>query len=278
MQASKNIIVKDFLVSGETYELIHDPELDLLKTHPQPSKDVLGKYYESQNYISHSDDSRGIMDTIYFIVKKWSLQKKINLIFKQNGGEGSILDVGAGTGEFLKVAMSKGWKVQGVEPNEIARNLATEKGICIKESLSSFKDAKYDVITLWHVLEHIPNLQETIKQLSSLVKTGGTLIIAVPNFKSHDANYYKEFWAAYDVPRHLWHFSQNAVKKLFSENFTLIDTKPMIFDSFYVSLLSEKYKSDKKFSLTAFWVGLVSNIKGWRTNEYSSHIYCFRRK
>ena len=268
---------KDYLVTGEAFELVYDKDLDMLKTFPQPDFESLPKYYESEDYISHTDEKRGLFSSLYQTVKKWSLQKKAKLIFQENSGVGTLLDVGAGTGEFLKVAKEKGWDVQGMEPNRNASSLALEKGIELKSSLNDFKNNQFDVVTLWHVLEHIPNLEETIPQLASLVKANGTLIIAVPNFKSYDAKYYKEFWAAYDVPRHLWHFSKESMEKLFSKNFILEKTEPMIFDSFYVSLLSEKYKTGNKFSLKAFWIGLRSNLKANESKEYSSHIYCFRK-
>lgn len=252
-QTKKYLKTKDYLVSGEAFELIYDSELDMLKTFPEPNAESLPKYYESEDYISHTDAKRGLFSRLYQTVKKLSLQKKAKLIFDQNSGVGSLLDVGAGTGEFLKVAKEKGWKVQGMEPNKTACTLAFEKGIKLESSLNYFEGEQFDVITLWHVLEHIPNLEGTISELSDLVKQNGTLIIAVPNFKSYDAKHYKEFWAAFDVPRHLWHFSKVSIVKLFSKNFTLEKTEPMIFDSYYVSLLSEKYKTGNKFSLKALW-------------------------
>jgi len=273
----KYLLVKDYLVSGETFDLIYDSGLDFLKTSPQPKTEDLPKYYESQDYISHTDEKRGLFSSLYQLVKKWSFQKKSKLIFSQNNGIGSLLDIGAGTGDFLKVAKEIGWQVQGMEPNKNAVKLASEKGIELKCSLNDFDGKQFDVITLWHVLEHIPNLEETIIKLSKLVKPNGTLIIAVPNFKSFDAKHYGKFWAAFDVPRHLWHFSKKSIQKLFSENFELEKIEPMIFDSFYVSLLSEKYKKGSKFSLKAIWIGLLSNLKAKSTKEYSSHIYCFRK-
>jgi 2-polyprenyl-3-methyl-5-hydroxy-6-metoxy-1,4-benzoquinol methylase len=269
---------KDFLVSGESFELISDSELDFLKTFPQPKAEELSKYYESQEYISHTDEKRGLFSKLYQLVKKWSLQKKVKLIFDQNNGVGTLLDIGAGTGDFLRIAKERGWQVQGTEPNKNASKLALEKGIELKPLLNDFEGKHFDVVTLWHVLEHIPNLEETILKLSALVKPNGTLIIAVPNFKSFDANHYGKFWAAFDVPRHLWHFSKESIKNLFAENFELEKIEPMIFDSFYVSLLSEKYKTGNKFSLKAIWIGLKSNLKAQHTKEYSSHIYCFRKK
>ena len=269
--------VKDYLVSDETFDLIYDADLDFLKTFPQPKPEDLSKYYESEDYISHTDEKSGLFSSLYQFVKKWSLQKKTKLIFNQNNGVGSLLDIGAGTGDFLKAAKEKGWQVYGVEPNKNAANLALGKGVLLETSLDDFDGKQFDVITLWHVLEHIPNLNETILKLSKLVKPNGSLIIAVPNFKSFDANYYKNYWAAFDVPRHLWHFSKKSIKSFFLENFKLEKIEPMVFDSYYVSLLSEKYKSGSKFSLKAIWIGFQSNLKAKRTKEYSSHIYCFRR-
>jgi 2-polyprenyl-3-methyl-5-hydroxy-6-metoxy-1,4-benzoquinol methylase len=274
---NKYLSVKDYLVSGESFDLVHDTDLDFLKTFPQPQVEELPKYYESQEYISHTDEKRGLFSRLYQLVKKWSLQKKAKLILQQHGEVGSLLDVGAGTGDFLKVAKEKGWQVHGMEPNKNAAKLALEKGIDLKASLNDFEGKQFDVVTLWHVLEHIPDLEETILKLAALVKPQGTLIIAVPNFKSFDARHYGKFWAAYDVPRHLWHFSKKSMKNLFAENFHLKKIEPMIFDSFYVSLLSEKYKTGRKFSLKAFWIGLLSNIKAKRSKEYSSHIYCFKK-
>lgn len=269
--------VKDYLVSGESFDLVYDTDLDFLKTFPQPKAEALPKYYESQDYISHTDEKHGLFSSVYQLVKKWSLQRKAKLIFEQNKKIGSLLDVGAGTGDFLKVAKEKGWDVYGMEPNKSASSLSSEKGIQLKSSLNEFEGKQFDVVTLWHVLEHIPNLEKTILQLSNLVKPNGTLIIAVPNFKSYDAEHYGKFWAAFDVPRHLWHFSKKSIESLFSEYFKLQETKPMLFDSFYVSLLSEKYKTGNKFSLKGVWIGLVSNIIAKSTKEYSSHIYCFSK-
>lgn len=274
---TKYLSVKDYLVSGESFDLVYDSDLDFLKTIPQPKTEELPKYYESNDYISHTDEKSGLFSNLYQFVKKWSLHKKTKLIFDQNNGVGTLLDIGAGTGDFLKVAKEKGWQVYGMEPNKNAMKLASEKGIELKSTLNDFDGKQFDVITLWHVLEHIPNLNETILKLSNLVKTNGTLIIAVPNFKSFDAKHYGKFWAAFDVPRHLWHFSKESVKKLFAVNFELHSIKPMIFDAFYVSLLSEKYKTGNKFSLKAIWIGLQSNLKAKQTKEYSSHIYCFKK-
>ncbi|KAA3623338.1 MAG: class I SAM-dependent methyltransferase [Flavobacterium sp.] len=249
----------------------------MLHTSPQPSAESLSKYYESDAYISHTDSGRGLIAMLYQAIKKYSLRKKTGLIKKINKGPGSLLDIGAGTGAFLNSAKNKGWTIEGVEPNAKAREIASEKGIELLASMDDIADKQYHVVTLWHVLEHLPDLDKVVQNISTLVKPGGNLVVAVPNFKSYDAKYYKEYWAAYDTPRHLWHFSRTAVQKLFEKDFEFIESKPMLFDSFYVSLLSEKYKNGRSFSLGAIYRGLISNLKGRSTKEYSSHIYRFRK-
>lgn len=271
------IIVKDFLVTGESFELIYDATYKCLKTSPQPKSEELWKYYESVAYISHTDVSKGALAWTYQMVKKYSLSKKLRLITSFNRRPGKLLDVGAGTGSFLSLAKKFGWKVQGVEPNASARGMAFSKDLDLVNDLESLSGQTYDVVTLWHVLEHIPDLKQAIVKLEELVRPGGHLIIAVPNYRSYDANYYKKFWAAYDAPRHLWHFSQDSMKVLFSQKMLLTKTLPLIFDSFYVSLLSEKYKSGTVFSLKALIIGLWSNILAWQSKEYSSLIYCFKK-
>ena len=271
------ISAKDHLVSGEEFQLLYDSEFEMLVTDPRPENKDLGKYYESENYISHTDKKKGIVSFLYQTVKKYSLQKKVKLIHKLNTGSGKLLDVGDGTGDFLMAAKNTGWEISGVEINESARNLAKKKSVLLESSINNFNGQKFDVITMWHVLEHISNYQEVLQTCHSLLKENGTLIIAVPNYKSYDANYYKSHWAAYDVPRHLWHFSRSSLPKILKNTFHLHCEKPMMFDSFYVSLLSEKYKTGTNFSLKAFLVGLRSNINAMKTKEYSSLIYCFKK-
>ena len=167
--------------------------------------------------------------------------------------------------------------VTGVEPNQKARELAQEKGISLEQDLKDVKDKLFDVITMWHVLEHCSKLRRNNSRVEALLKPNGILIIAVPNFYSFDAAYYKNFWAAFDVPRHLWHFSKASMNKLFSDKLSLLKISPMVFDSFYVSMLSEKNKSGKLNLLKAFFVGLRSNIYALVTKEYSSLIYCYQK-
>ena len=273
---------KDHSVSRETFALYLDEKRDMLVTIPQPPKDQLPGYYESEDYISHTDSKRNLLEKVYHLVRQFSLKKKEKLITRVNQGEGRVLDVGCGTGDFLKVCEQTGWTIAGVEPNEKARQVALSKTNLkncygsIEELIDSNPES-FDVITLWHVLEHIPNLADFIAKIKAVLKPNGVLIIAVPNFKSGDAQHYGSSWAAYDVPRHLWHFSQNSMEQIFSEfDMKIMQTLPMIFDSFYVSLLSEKYLSGKQKYFSAFYQGFRSNLRAQRSGEYSSLIYLIK--
>lgn len=267
---------KDYAVTGEAFSLMHDEQIGMLITTPQPKNH--DQYYNSADYISHTDSRRNLMERLYYLVKQYGLGKKCALINHYGGQSRTLLDIGAGTGDFLAAAKKEAWQVKGIEPNTLARTKAHKKGLILEKELASYKNDKFDIITLWHVLEHLPDLDNKINQIVSLLEDSGTLIIAVPNFKSYDAQYYKHFWAAYDVPRHLWHFSQTAISHLFAKTgMKVIKVKPMVFDAYYVSLLSEKYKNGRSNYLRAFYHGLKSNLKAMRTKEYSSLIYVLKK-
>lgn len=276
------LTVKDHSVSGETFELLFNDDLEMLETSPQPSPDKLPSYYQSEDYISHTDSKRDLFEKAYHFIKSINLKKKLKLIDSVTSESRSLLDVGCGTGGFLQIAQQNGWTVLGIEPNDQARHIANDKtnnSVLITEELFKLKEKNFDVITLWHVLEHLPDMETQIAFFKNLLKPNGTLIIAVPNFKSFDAKHYKEFWAAYDVPRHLWHFSQTAMSKLVAkEDLKIVKTLPMKFDAFYVCLLSEKYKSGVMNPLKGFWMGLRSNLKAKSSGEYSSLIYCIKNQ
>jgi 2-polyprenyl-3-methyl-5-hydroxy-6-metoxy-1,4-benzoquinol methylase len=268
--------VKDHSVSQETFELLYDENLDMLITHPQPSLEKLPSYYESVDYISHTDGNKSLFEKMYQFVKTIALKNKLKLINSESQ-KGRILDIGAGVGDFLFVCKNDGWDTIGIEPSDKAKTIAKSKGVLFVENVSELESNSFDVITMWHVLEHVPDLENQIRELKRLIKSNGTIIIAVPNFKSYDAKHYKEFWAAFDIPIHLWHFSKTAIQKLFAvQNLELKKVLPMKFDSFYVSLLSEKYKTGKMNYIKAFFIGLKSNWKGSQNSEYSSHIYVIK--
>jgi len=270
--------VKDYSVSNEVFDLHHNPDYDLLITFPKPSLETLPNYYESDNYISHTDRSRTLFERVYRLIKSIAIKKKISLINK-HANKGNLLDIGAGTGSFLYAAKKDGWQTIGLEPSEKAKQFASLKGLKFVDKLNDIPTQSQDIITMWHVLEHVPNLDEYLFELKRIIKPTGTIFIAVPNFKSFDASYYGKFWAAYDVPRHLWHFSKGSIQKLFSEKQMRLETVlPMKFDSYYVSLLSEKNRSGKNKPLRAFFVGLKSNYEAKQTKEYSSHIYVIKNE
>jgi SAM-dependent methyltransferase len=271
------LTVKDYLVSNEEFILEFDAEKEMLLTNPQPEASKLSQYYESEQYISHTDNKKGLVPFLYHVVKRRSLKNKLGLIKSLKKDAKSILDIGAGTGDFLSFIQSESRSVIGIEPNSKARELAQNKGIFLEEDIKNVKGKLFDVITMWHVLEHVPNLEETILDVEALLKPNGLLIVAVPNFYSFDAAYYKSFWAAFDPPRHLWHFSKVSMNKLFIDKFSLLKISPMVFDSFYVSILSEKNKTGKINLLKAFFVGLISNLYALSTKEYSSLIYCYKK-
>lgn len=268
---------KDFSISGEQFELHRDEELDMLVTHPQPEN--LNPYYDSEDYISHTDSKKSFTDRLYQLVKQKNLKNKLQIVDNQLDKPKTLLDFGAGTGDFGIKAKNSGFKVVGVEPNEKARQMARQKGFELQPNLGNLSGKKFQVVTLWHVLEHLPNLEDQVASLVSLLEDDGILVIAVPNFKSFDAKYYKSYWAAYDVPRHLWHFSKKSISKLFANHeMEVVKIKPMWFDAFYVSMLSEKYKGNHLRLIRGFFVGLWSNCKAVFTKEHSSLIYILKKK
>ena len=271
------LVCKDYTVSHEEYQVMFNKEFDMLVTIPVPKN--ISDYYKSEDYISHTDSKKSLFDKVYQAVKKITLKRKLKLINSFNTKSKKVLDVGAGTGDFLKVCKMNSWEIFGSEPDSGARNIAAKKGVNLEKDLSKFQNQQFDVITLWHVLEHVENLQEYITTLKSLLTENGRLIIAVPNFKSYDAIMYKEFWAAFDVPRHLWHFSKTSISKLFSyENMKVEKILPMKFDAYYVALLSEKYKHKKSKPFSAFINGFKTNFKAKSTKEYSSLIYVLKNQ
>jgi len=275
-----NLSIKDHSVSGEMFQLKENEEYGFLETFPQPKTNQLSEYYKTEDYISHTDAKRNWFEKAYHLVRRFSLKQKLKLINGFKTETKTLLDIGCGTGDFLKTAKENNWTVSGIEPNADARSIANQKtdnSVFDIEQLNNFESNSFDVITLWHVLEHLPDLEHQISILKKLLKPKGRLVVAVPNYKSFDASYYNQFWAAYDVPRHLWHFDQNSISKLFASiDMEIEQIKPMLFDAFYVSLLSEQYKSGRKNIFKGFYNGLRSNLNASRTREYSSLIYVLK--
>lgn len=276
--------VKDFNVTGEDFEIYECTMCTLRFTQNIPGPEDMGPYYSSADYVSHSDTKKGFINRAYHWVRNYTIKAKRKLIEKTTRkSSGTLLDIGAGTGSFVAAMQDAGWQVLGMEPDDSARAKALEKHSIILQNptfLFELEDKRFDVITLWHVLEHIHRLQDYIQVFHRTLKDDGYLIIAVPNYTSNDAQHYKEQWAAYDVPRHLYHFSPKSMQKLMYVNgFEVMSVKPMWFDSFYVSLLSEKYERKKDDYFSGFVQGFVSNMQTLKNiQNCSSVIYIIKKR
>lgn len=274
---------KDYTVSGEEYEIMKCNGCSFAFTQNVPSEDAIGPYYQSDAYISHSDTNKGITNKLYHIVRKRTLSAKQKLLQHFTGKtNGAVLDIGSGTGAFLNQMKASGWYISGIEADGNAREMGQKLyGIesLATDNLFSFREESFDAITMWHVLEHVHRLQDYLQQIQKILKPKGKLFIAVPNYTSTDAEIYKEHWAAYDVPRHLYHFSPQSMELLMGKNgFKLVGLKPMWYDSFYVSLLSEQYKHGKANFVSAIVSGIKSNFAALgKTAKCSSVIYIMEK-
>ena len=273
---------KDYTVSGELFDVWECKSCSLRFTQDVPTEEKIGPFYQADEYISHSNTNKGLINRLYQWVRNYTIAKKVELIKKQScKATGSLLDVGCGTGEFLAGMKSAGWNVQGLEPDEGARAQASDiTGTIIGEPEELFSlEESYDVISMWHVLEHVHRLHEYLDQYQKLLTKDGVLLIAVPNYTSTDASHYQEHWAAYDVPRHLYHFSPASIDSLMKQHGFQVDTHlPMPFDAFYVSMLSEQYRHGKSRLPAAFLNGLSSWSKARGTiTKGSSVLYVIRK-
>jgi len=271
---------KDYSLTGEDFQIIQCANCTLEYTDPAPSKEAIAPYYNFPSYISHTDTKEGLVNKMYHKVRNHTLTQKTNWVQSLfTGHKGHLLEVGAGTGAFADSMSKKGWKVTALEPDAASRQKALENydiNLLPIEELFQLEPAKYEVITLWHVLEHVHDLNAYMKIFHSLLKPNGRLIIAVPNYTSYDAGFYKNYWAAYDVPRHLYHFSPLSMHYLSKKHkMSIVQKLPMWFDSFYVSLLSEKYKQSGMIGMMrAFFVGCISNLTALsNVDRGSSMIY-----
>lgn len=272
------MVVKDNSVSKESFVIVQCENCGFKFTNPRPDELSIGQYYQSEEYISHTNKATSITNQAYKLVRTYTIKQKVDLINRLSV-KVSILDYGCGTGNFLAACKKNGWQVQGYEPNDLARTHAEEilnqKIVGEANSLNLLNNESFEVVTLWHVLEHIHTLNETFKKLIQLTKSGGKIIIAVPNADSQDAQIYKENWAAYDVPRHLYHFTQATMKRFLKKHkIELVEVIPMKFDAYYVSLLSEKYSTGNTALFKSVLTGFKSNnYASKNANDYSSLIY-----
>ena len=274
----------DHYASGEKFEVVRCVHCGFLMTQNAPMEAEIGKYYETPEYISHSDTQKGLTNRVYHWVRKFMLSRKVALVKRASKlSIGTLLDYGTGTGYFANAMEQKKWTVKAIEKSPQARAFAKERfGLSVDDEtkLSNYQQNTFDVVTLWHVMEHLEHLNETWETLHRILKDKGVLIVAVPNPDSYDAKKYGEWWAAYDVPRHLWHFSPSVMQQFGAKHaFVLEERYPMPFDAFYVSMLTEKYKKNSLAFLKGLWTGIWAWFSTLDKKERSSSmIYVFRKK
>ena len=273
---------QDYFLTKEEFKIVQCSKCGLKYLNPRPDEKEISFYYESPDYISHDSHPQNIHNYLYSKVRNYTRRKKLNLVEEHSKGR-KILDIGCGTGEFISYCKELGWDVTGVEPNPKPREYAIRMNhvnVLDEAGLEKIVNPSFDVITLWHVLEHIHLLDERMLKISQILNELGTLIIAVPNSNSWDANYYNKFWAAYDLPRHLYHFSQNTIKQLAHNfGFEIVQIVPMKFDAFYISLMSEKYVKGYRNYFMALLNGVRSNNFAKKSKmEYSSLIFILKSK
>ncbi|MBC6700043.1 class I SAM-dependent methyltransferase [Hymenobacter puniceus] len=260
------LVVEDKSVSKESFAIQQCEACTFQFTNPRPDAAHIGRYYESDEYVSHNSGAGGVINQAYKVARFFTMRRKVGLLNKLAPRKGRLFDYGCGTGHFLAAAKADGWQVAGWEPNARAREDATERvGQPVgTESLVTYQAGSFDAITLWHVLEHVHSLNETLTQLISLLKPDGVLLIAVPNVDSLDAQHYRQDWAAYDVPRHLYHFSSKTMTQLLKKHkMQVMETLPMALDAYYVSMLSEKHRAERNG-------GMLAVLKaGYKSNQYA---------
>jgi len=272
----------DHLVTGEVFEVFTCSGCGFIFTQNHPEESESGKYYESEEYISHSDSHKTIFDRIYQLARKIMLNRKKRIVTEIcDIRYGSILDIGSGTGNFLKTMKDAGWKTEGIEINVKARDHAKiffNMTLLSPREINSLPDKSFDCITLWHTLEHFHEPEKYFREIKRLLRPEGTVVVALPNTDSYDARHYGSAWAAYDVPRHLWHFKPDTVA-LFAERngFMVSPLGYLPFDVFYISVLSEKYRGARFFFLSGMTKGLIFSFASiFRKSKSSSLIYILR--
>lgn len=278
-KAQINLWLKDEFLTKKDFHICECLNCGLLYTMPRPSKEKIGAYYKSDEYYSHQENKKGFVPRLYEAIKKINLKHKFRLA-SRDLPVGKLLDIGCGVGDFLHVAENKGWQCTGVEPSEEAREIARQRikgDLLYSEDLEQLPDQSFDLITMWHVLEHVDDLKWQVAQLQRLIKPNGRIVIAVPNYRSYDGRFYNAYWAAYDVPRHLNHFNKTVITKIFkTSGLSLVSMDKLIWDAYYISFMSEQYKHHFMPLVRGVFRGLVSNAKARRSGEWSSLVYVFR--
>ena len=277
------LVCTDHFISKKEFTIFKCSDCDFSFTQDYPEETEIARYYESDSYISHSDTSEGFSNKLYRIARRVMLTRKKWLIKKFTGlNKGTILDIGSGTGHFVGTMKNAGWQAKGIEINEKARNFTLSHfglEVFTPDKISTFESDSFDCITLWHVFEHFHDPFNYISEICRILKPGAICVIALPNCSSYDAKHYNRFWAAWDVPRHLWHFNP-ATFRLFSEKtgFLLKDLRILPLDVFYISQMSEKYKSSSLPFMKGMMKGLIfAFLSVFNKSRSSSVMYVLRK-
>lgn len=274
---------KDYSISKESFVLQRCQDCTFVFTVGVPDENDADIYYESDSYISHSDTKKGPVNYVYHFVRDLMLVRKRRLIMKLLKGSGSLLDIGTGTGYFLHIMQKAGFTVSGMEKNRRARQFTLDHFdihcYTPEDFMTLAAVEEFDVVTMWHVLEHLYEPDQYLEKIKNVLKNSGFLIIALPNVDSYDAKHYQQYWAGYDVPRHLWHYSPETFKKFAKNNgFRVLRLKRLPFDSFYISLLSEQYKRQKAGWIPGLFHGKISWLKSlFDAGKSSSVIYILQK-
>jgi SAM-dependent methyltransferase len=192
--------------TGDAFTIVRCRRCDLAQTAPAPTDAELDGYYP-QGYHSTTKRYRGGMDRILSMVHR----SRIRTIERLLGGPGSVLDVGCGPGVLINQMRSRGWRVRGTERSPSAAQQARDvfhldvSAVDVEELVAA--GASYDAVVLWHVAEHLHTPEVTVRAIARLLRPGGVLLVAVPNFGSPEARIGRAGWFHLDVPRHLVHFT-----------------------------------------------------------------------
>jgi 2-polyprenyl-3-methyl-5-hydroxy-6-metoxy-1,4-benzoquinol methylase len=274
--------VTDWLVSKEVFTISQCDNCKFKFTANAPVEQNIGPYYNSEEYVEHSDTKSGVIYTVYHYARNLMLRFKLNKIKSMTSGK-KLLDVGSGSGYFINHMKQNGYEVTGVEISDKAVELCNSKfGIKANspaDFLAEKLDKDFDIISLWHVFEHVYTFNEYFDLFAKSLKKDGTLILALPNSNSADAQIYKDHWAAYDTPRHLWHFTPATLSR-FAEarGFEVVKKYRLPLDPFFNAMVSASYKKGFKFLPISVLKGLYSLIISLFNKDKSSSLIYFLKK
>lgn len=262
-EAEVAITAQDFLLErpDAQVQFVKCDRCGLFYQNPRPTPEEMMSHYPSnyEPFDLHPDDERS--SRLERIAVNYGLSKRRGLILRYRKS-GRILDVGCATGLFLHVMnMDANWDAHGVEPNNYAATIAQERyGLNVHHGTleqAQYPARSFDVVTLWDVLEHVHDPAATLDEIHRILKSDGLLILRVPNGISRDAGLFKETWAGWDPPRHLYVFTPDTLTKLLAkQGYAILDLRSRSgsYPTFVLSLrfwLSKRGASRKLKDLVA---------------------------